>query len=139
MSGFVDVKPVSIHAPAGGATYHGPTKHYVCIVSIHAPAGGATVFSFYSTFDLFVSIHAPAGGATLGISIDSLRGVCFNPRSRGGSDDKDTWAGYPFDVSIHAPAGGATPMPGRLLTGKVFQSTLPRGERQLIHDNGPYW
>jgi hypothetical protein len=35
--------PVSIHAPAGGATKACASRQTLCLVSIHAPAGGATV------------------------------------------------------------------------------------------------
>jgi len=78
--------------------------------------------------------------------------ACFNPRSRGGSDQLSCGRCRITHVSIHAPAGGATPGPwprplrpggfnprsrggsdpvprrtGALPLG--FQSTLPRGER----------
>jgi len=101
--------PVSIHAPAGGATKYLPASSRRRLVSIHAPAGGATL---------------PATQITL-----SLRG--FNPRARGGRDimarmcrpranqfqstrPRGARRGVnglrPKDaeVSIHAPAGGAT-------------------------------
>ena len=100
--------PVSIHAPAGGATMGVQVPPSPFNVSIHAPAGGATsatllnrvLVLFQSTrpqgarlsraygggTGFLVSIHAPAGGAT------------FNPTPT----DKSTV------VSIHAPAGGAT-------------------------------
>ena len=55
---------VSIHAPAGGATYHICTKLCRCGVSIHAPAGGATELPKLNRDFIEVSIHAPAGGAT---------------------------------------------------------------------------
>ena len=56
-----------------------------------------------------ISIHAPARGATgspcYGISV--------------------------IDISIHAPARGATSFAITVLPNEIFQSTLPRGERQL--------
>ena len=36
--------------------------------------------------DYWVSIHAPAGGATGPFLLLRLHLICFNPRSRGGSD-----------------------------------------------------
>ena len=126
-------------------------------VSIHAPAWGATRFrqvidhrsKFQSTLPHgerrqsvtvrwskleSVSIHAPAWGATLhvasGVEHDP---VCFNPRSRMGSD---TWLLYDCRpslhvVSIHAPAWGATRLTirSKSVTCIMFQSTLPHGER----------
>ena len=55
---------VSIHAPAGGATYPYPPEPDVPQVSIHAPAGGAT--------------------RSTGRASSLIR--CFNPRARGGRD-----------------------------------------------------
>ena len=87
LSNRVRVFPVvSIHAPAGGATRHTiwvDARHFV---SIHAPAGGATANYFrFSTMEL-VSIHAPAGGATSRDEIPRLTWQRFNPRARGGRD-----------------------------------------------------
>ena len=39
-------------------------------------------------------------------------------------------------VSIHAPTWGATVSNGRIAWEKVFQSTLPHGERQLFGEVG---
>ena len=36
-------------------------------------------------------------------------GICFNPRSREGSDGKTSYFHIKYSVSIHAPARGATP------------------------------
>ena len=57
-------------------------------------------------------------------------GIHFNPRSREGSDifarNIDKW---PI-ISIHAPAKGATRLKSYSTTVEIFQSTLPRRERQ---------
>ena len=37
---------------------------------------------------MMVSIHAPEGGATIGAILYGAKFQSFNPRSRGGSDDK---------------------------------------------------
>ena len=56
------------------------------VVSIHAPAGGATFNGTISRSKLYVSIHAPAGGATgLYYRADGSR-YSFNPRTRRGCD-----------------------------------------------------
>ncbi len=102
------LRPVSIHAPARGATCCGVLVALIWSVSIHAPARGATRAHFDnrrppafrstlprgerpSTKDtkrktLFVSIHAPARGATCAPAVGFLSA----------------------HVSIHAPARGAT-------------------------------
>ena len=100
--------PVSIHAPAQGATAapnghcrrcngfnprpraggdNGILKSYsLNKVSIHAPAQGAT----YGGNVLFsletVSIHAPAQGATRYLHTSMLCLASFNPRPRAGGD-----------------------------------------------------
>ena len=101
-------------------------------ISIHAPARGATLLwwlaeCFYGNFNprsregsdlgfgkaqiglILISIHAPARGATTTQCYKWLKKM----------------------ISIHAPARGATlrdPHKRYFLT--LFQSTLPRGERQ---------
>ena len=62
--GMSDHLPVSIHAPAGGATADVNKKLNEFTVSIHAPAGGATFRPPALHIHVRVSIHAPAGGAT---------------------------------------------------------------------------
>ena len=126
---------VSIHAPAGGATFRhaGPCEPFQGFnprarggrdrgpvdiwrrfrVSIHAPAGGATFLVFDNNTMSFVSIHAPAGGAT---------------------KKADISADYVL-VSIHAPAGGATMSDPAPSCSLMFQSTRPRGAR-LNHTVG---
>ena len=58
--------------------------------------------------------------------------VCFNSRSRGGSDKTQKLLGTGLIVSIHAPAGGATLHLAQDFDALPFQFTLPRGERLLI-------
>ena len=55
-------------------------------ISIHAPAKGATFINKASCVrSLIISIHAPAKGATR-YSFTAVTGNYFNPRSREGSD-----------------------------------------------------
>ena len=84
---MVQPDPISIHAPAWGATiqtghgitlrsYFNPRTRVGCDVflsdydirvlqiSIHAPAWGATVMFRRIRYALVISIHAPAWGAT---------------------------------------------------------------------------
>ena len=83
----------------------------VQIISIHAPAEGATLFCIYRDFCACISIHAPAEGAT-GTAPEALLLSCnFNPRSREGSDYLALKKAQQDDL---------------------FQSTLPRRERQCL-------
>ena len=81
---------------------------------------------------ILISIHAPARGATSINPFFSSSTINFNPRSREGSDiiffRSDPAR---IDISIHAPARGATPNPNNQTSDGKFQSTLPRGERQI--------
>ena len=61
---FLQLDPVSIHAPAWGATILELLPFQLFIVSIHAPAWGATNFLTQFVDTSHVSIHAPAWGAT---------------------------------------------------------------------------
>ena len=57
----------------------------------------------------------------------------FNPRSHEGSDDTDSSKAVGADIiSIHAPTRGATADILKAIEDKLFQSTLPRGERPAI-------
>ena len=84
------------------------TKQADCqLISIHAPTRGATAAKDESLVVWDISIHAPTRGATLRRAIDSS----------------------PVYISIHAPTRGATLCVLWLRGMRLFQSTLPRGER----------
>ena len=101
------------------------------LVSIHAPAGGATYLKPLARYRAEVSIHAPAGGATWTAGAMSAYTSCFNPRARGGRDEQGSLRRIiMYKVSIHAPAGGATSYrASRTHQVRAFQSTRPRGAR----------
>ena len=79
---------VSIHAPVVGATVGIGTIIARYLVSIHAPVVGATASGTFSGTVYVVSIHAPVVGATSGEAYNTVPLTSFNPRSRGGSDQK---------------------------------------------------
>ena len=87
----------------------GPTAALAIEISIHAPARGATCILSVCNNIGDISIHAPARGATLLPPSLHLLQRYFNPRSREGSD---WWMPLPEPPE------------------ELFQSTLPRGERQ---------
>ena len=72
------------------------------------PQGGRLPPTIHSHPGQAVSIHAPAGGATR-VLLEQIP---------------------PVIVSIHAPAGGATFWDAGVYADKMFQSTLPQGERR---------
>ncbi len=82
--------------------------HSTSVISIHAPARGATFTTAIRYVGFKISIHAPARGATCLYS-KILTNIL---------------------ISIHAPARGATLIVGIPAFLCIFQSTLPRGERQ---------
>ena len=83
---YLSMHPVSIHAPAWGATTLQTLIRSFFKVSIHAPAWGATRLGIPFEEEVEVSIHAPAWGSTYGSNTNIQQ----------------------IDVSIHAPAWGAT-------------------------------
>ena len=76
-------------------------------ISIHAPTRGATCSTGPSAQIRVISIHAPTRGATLP---DAPQRCCRQ-------------------ISIHAPTRGATRFLACRFSLRIFQSTLPRGER----------
>ena len=77
---------VSIHAPVKGATADRDQARGHVIVSIHAPVKGATLAAVQQSGWALVSIHVPVKGATRRWAVWDSQGLCFNPRSREGSD-----------------------------------------------------
>ncbi len=141
--------PVSIHAPARGATLRAVEEADSLTVSIHAPARGATIESITFGWCSEVSIHAPARGATRKRALQLLRRgfnprpraggdqpsqrcrarSSFNPRPRAGGDIRRDEHEQHHAVSIHAPARGATQGDLIYVFAYRFQSTPPRGGR----------
>ena len=127
-------KFVSIHAPTWGATLCMVFAIILRMVSIHAPTWGATCVTVYVGRNLlYVSIHAPTWGATPRFLARFNVYRSFNPRSHVGSDAFSSAASRQSQVSIHAPTWGATCITLSLAAESfLFQSTLPRGERQPL-------
>ena len=126
---IIFINDVSIHAPAGGATdslisctpvtgfqstLPRGERHYGFPLVLNSeefqstlPRGERLPLAiFFILLPLFQST-LPRGERRVFCTLypDSL---CFNPRSRGGSDLPKTPASAIVQVSIHAPAGGAT-------------------------------
>ena len=80
-----------------------------------------------------ISIHAPARGATQNHHVLQLQDDHFNPRSREGSDAESDAGGEEYINSNPRPREGSDGdgRSWRDIT-EIFQSTLPRGERQRI-------
>ena len=150
-SNKVEVKQISIHAPARGAT-----KNYLVTVnrfyiSIHAPARGATfvekraayVEIFQSTLPRGERQHRLGGacschnfnprsreGSDFNVYIKIIYHFYFNPRSREGSDalyvESSNSANYFNPRSREGSDRSSQPI---AVVYFPFQSTLPRGER----------
>ena len=124
-------------------------------VSIHAPARGATVYLSLFRQNPNVSIHAPARGATEQIKDRGYVYLCFNSRSREGSDGVlrpchrrngcfNSRSREGSDLQSASASIGGTCFNSRSREGSDslvtlnslkkawFQFTLPRGER-LAH------
>jgi len=101
-------------------------------VSIHAPARGATKFIYDSYACIDVSIHAPARGATKYAGLLGHQTLRFNPRTRTGCDQSTDTTGHglkSFNPRTRTGCDEAADSPG---TGTMlFQSTHPHGVRQM--------
>ncbi len=144
---------VSIHAPAGGATFNAAAAGEGEAVSIHAPARGATAVDKGRDGHQRVSIHAPTGGSDL--TLATIAACAFMFQSTLPRRERPLWNMaydllYLFQstlhrgsdlvpslyiiltvVSIHAPTEGATAALILFLETLQFQSTLPRRERHI--------
>ena len=128
-------------------------------ISIHAPAKGATLLSGVAITTFCDFNPRSREGSDWLSGCDTTSCANFNPRSREGSD---VLPGFPVHlsllisihapakgatvlrkkgwihilISIHAPAKGATRWQKQLQLTHKFQSTLPRRERQVLDDMG---
>ena len=146
---------ISIHAPARGAT----GRHFSAIFRLqhfnprsregsdeHQTACFRDSDQFQSTlprgerrcsqgraYSAFrISIHAPARGATSQAAIKDLIDIDFNPRSREGSDRKDSLSDNSLNIfQSTLPRGERLKSYQKIQNKKIFQSTLPRGERRF--------
>ena len=124
-------------------------------ISIRTPAWGATIQNvLIKQRNYYFNPHSHVGSDLL-LWLYTYRTVYFNPHSHEGSDSATAlssvsrccisihtpaWGAtkdYPVIeqgtvISIHTPAWGATSLSNKLVSGKQFQSTLPRGERRSL-------
>ena len=102
-------------------------------ISIHAPTRGATNLLLLWPLPPEISIHAPTRGATQPYLHPVSLFRNFNPRSHEGSDDVTLKTPLLHSaISIHAPTRGATLQDCFEALLRIFQSTLPRGERLAV-------
>ena len=99
-------------------------------VSIHAPARGATVGFSWNDTKISVSIHAPARGATKSKLLFRLHNHSFNPRTREGCDvaQPTSRENRRMFQSTHPRGVRRIDVIGYIILSK-FQSTHPRGVR----------
>ena len=122
-------QPVSIHAPAWGATCRSQGGQTLSHVSIHAPAWGATRSAFLLRHTRRFQSTLPRGERPRG-SAQGRGCGCFNPRSRVGSDlglNELRVGTHLFQSTL--PRGERPDVFGGPRRVRKFQSTLPRGER----------
>ena len=123
--------PVSIHAPAWGATAFAlkAENQKAEFQSTH-PRGVRHEYETFDDADDFVSIHAPAWGATGSRYVEYLRYLGFNPRTRVGCDpymlrQYEIKLGFNPRTRVGCDQGEENPF----ASFPTFQSTHPRGVR----------
>ena len=98
-------------------------------ISIHAPTRGATALYVSSYCSSQFQSTLPRG-ERLRFRHSRAAVINFNPRSHEGSDYFMDMGDRFKAISIHAPTRGATLFRIKYTPFRVFQSTLPRGERR---------
>ena len=129
---------VSTHAPARGATRTIGRDGRVGIVSTHAPARGATSSASTAARGLWFQLTLPRGErrGVSGFRLAHIPG--FNSRSRAGSDATAPLSlPWPRSFNSRSRAGSDTAAHNTALANRLFQLTLPRGERLKCFDQTP--
>ena len=116
--------------PRGARLFHAP-KFGGFVVSIHAPTWGATDIHRHTPRQSSrFNPRAHVGRDYVNFINDKPIGS-FNPRAHVGRDCSADTILRAIEVSIHAPTWGATFCCARNMYNKMFQSTRPRGARQI--------
>ena len=158
LDGYCDSSTkISIHAPTRGATEEIPYSKFTVKISIHAPTRGATYYGIsrnicngdfnprsHKGSDIaytagagirIISIHAPTRGATHALCpLRIAIGISIHAPTRGATQNGPMLPERQ-KISIHAPTRGATECCCYMQDCKVFQSTLPQGERRRWGDS----
>ena len=128
------VLPISIHAPAWGATFLFPSRGARIRISIHAPRmGGATHHRRRAQVFLHISIHAPRMGARLDApAFGNFHWTFQSTRPAWGRDQCFIRSSEIFGhFNPRAPHGGATSVLLIVVQLHVFQSTRPAWGRDV--------
>ena len=123
--------PISIHAPAKGATYfrsifRGIFRFQSTLPRRERPLA-VTVSAIFQHFN-----PRSREGSDKSRQLFLIWCGDFNPRSREGSDHEGSYRRRWRSISIHAPAKGATDDSKNSFSVDLFQSTLPRRERPSL-------
>ena len=128
---------ISIHTPTKGATVDCGKTFVISVISIHTPTKGATGKQEAAGVCTIISIHTPTKGATLRRLQHQFMQMHFNPHSHEGSDVYNIHGGHnPADFNPHSHEGSGASEALFALVTLIFQSTLPRRERQDKQGNG---
>ena len=132
---LLDAFLISIHTPTKGATSRQCWRSERQGISIHTPTKGATDHSCDILNDSGISIHTPTKGATdLWETFINLP-VDFNPHSHEGSDkSSDILRALFSNFNPHSHEGSDSERHSTKITASIFQSTLPRRERQMLQE-----
>ena len=147
------LQPISIHAPTRGATATDPTSAAIKTYFNPRSHEGSDVNPlFFGSKRMFYFNPRSHEGSDDTMTAAMPFVMYFNPRSHEGSDfflglyckgegisihaptrgatDQGRQPDFGRNISIHAPTRGATADNYAKLIRELFQSTLPRGERQ---------
>ena len=122
---------ISIHAPTRGATVNIAISVLVELFQSTLPQGERPHAGHAENCSQTFQSTLPQGERQFpGSKWRTL--LHFNPRSHKGSDQPGIRTYREYYISIHAPTRGATSLMVLFISRKLFQSTLPQGERPII-------
>ena len=129
-------RPVSIRAPARGATSFFSPYSRIQIVSIRAPARGATQKLNALIDPVKVSIRAPVTGGDTACLVARISGWWFQSAPPHGGRQLLTWSLIVARVFLSAPPhGGRLDFGLNAITSCAFQSAPPHGGRPSLTDS----
>ena len=122
---------ISIHVPTRGTTGNVCNLSNEQVFQSTFPRGERPLSVLHTLLDIcYFNPRSHEGNDSQRACVE--RGdLYFNPRSHEGNDIIACYSGWRPDISIHVPTRGTTMILSYIGFAKIFQSTFPRGERQV--------
>ena len=127
-----DFALISIHVPTRGTTDEDPREEELDDISIHVPTRGTTGLSNHLASDVKFQSTCPRGARRQWILCSLRLRISIHVPTRGTTPPPPPDHDEEPDISIHVPTRGTTIRLGKAYNTYLFQSTCPRGARQVV-------